>query len=119
MKYTVKIDKQSCQSSGNCVDAHPSAFAWDDDDLGDACTITIRLTWPEDPRADYDLHLIHPYGLYYNDALDCFFQRPAWQCSSSFWRGYESRQRCWHFGVLFRYSHSLAGIVEFGFSMRS
>ncbi|NQZ97203.1 MAG: ferredoxin [Myxococcales bacterium] len=36
MKYTVKIDKQSCQSSGNCVDAHPSAFAWDDDDLGDA-----------------------------------------------------------------------------------
>ncbi len=35
MTYTVKIDKQSCQSSGNCVDLAPEGFAWDEDDLGD------------------------------------------------------------------------------------
>ena len=35
MSFTVKIDKQSCQSSGNCVDALPEAFALDEDSLGD------------------------------------------------------------------------------------
>ncbi len=33
---TVRIDKQACQSSGNCVDAAPDAFGFDEDQLGDA-----------------------------------------------------------------------------------
>jgi ferredoxin len=33
--YTVKIDKHSCQSSGNCVNELPAAFGFDDDDVGD------------------------------------------------------------------------------------
>ena len=36
MSWTVRVDKQSCQSSGNCVEAAPEAFGWDGDDLGDA-----------------------------------------------------------------------------------
>jgi len=36
MPYTVRIDKRSCQSSGNCIAAAPEAFGWDADDLGDA-----------------------------------------------------------------------------------
>ena len=35
MSFTVKIDKQGCQSSGNCVDTLPEAFALDEDSLGD------------------------------------------------------------------------------------
>jgi ferredoxin len=36
MPLRVRIDKQSCQSSGNCVDAAPEAFGFDEDGLGDA-----------------------------------------------------------------------------------
>jgi ferredoxin len=36
MSYTVRIDKRSCQSSGNCIDAAPQAFGWDADSLGEA-----------------------------------------------------------------------------------
>jgi ferredoxin len=36
MRFEVRIDKNSCQSSGNCVDAAPGAFDFDDDGLGDA-----------------------------------------------------------------------------------
>ena len=36
MACTVKIDKQSCQSSGNCVLLAPEAFRFDADELGDA-----------------------------------------------------------------------------------
>ncbi len=36
MPFGVRIDKHSCQSSGNCVDAAPEAFGFDDDGLGDA-----------------------------------------------------------------------------------
>ena len=35
MPLGVRIDKNSCQSSGNCVDAAPEAFGFDDDGLGD------------------------------------------------------------------------------------
>ena len=35
MPFTVKIDKHSCQSSGNCADLLPDAFGIDDDSLGD------------------------------------------------------------------------------------
>ena len=35
MRLRVRIDKNSCQSSGNCVDAAPEAFGFDDDGLGD------------------------------------------------------------------------------------
>ena len=34
--FRVRIDKNSCQSAGNCVDAAPEAFGFDDDGLGDA-----------------------------------------------------------------------------------
>jgi ferredoxin len=33
--HTVVIDKQICQSSGNCVSDEPSAFGFDQDDLGE------------------------------------------------------------------------------------
>jgi ferredoxin len=33
--YTVVINKQICQSSGNCVNDQPDAFGFDDDDLGE------------------------------------------------------------------------------------
>ncbi len=36
MPFTVRIDKRSCLSSGNCIAAAPEAFAWDGDDLGAA-----------------------------------------------------------------------------------
>ena len=36
MPYSVRIDKHSCQSSGNCVEAAPEAFDFDADGLGDA-----------------------------------------------------------------------------------
>lgn len=35
MPFTVTIDKQLCQSSGNCIDDAPGAFGFDDDALGD------------------------------------------------------------------------------------
>ncbi len=35
MSYTARIDKRSCQSSGNCVEMAPGAFGFDEDDLGD------------------------------------------------------------------------------------
>lgn len=35
MAHRVEIDKQSCQSSGNCVNAVPEAFGIDADALGD------------------------------------------------------------------------------------
>jgi ferredoxin len=36
MPFTVRIDKHSCQSAGNCVEAAPEAFGFDADGLGDA-----------------------------------------------------------------------------------
>ncbi|MEX2207912.1 MAG: ferredoxin [Myxococcota bacterium] len=36
MSYTVRIDKQSCLSSGRCIAAAPEALAWDEDQLADA-----------------------------------------------------------------------------------
>ena len=35
MSCTVRIDKQSCLSSGRCVGAAPGAFGWDADHLAD------------------------------------------------------------------------------------
>ena len=35
MAHRVVIDKQSCQSSGSCIEAAASAFGWDADDLGE------------------------------------------------------------------------------------
>lgn len=35
MSYTARIDKRSCQSSGNCVEMLPEAFGFDADELGD------------------------------------------------------------------------------------
>ena len=35
MRFEVRIDKNSCQSSGNCVDAAPAAFGFDADGLGE------------------------------------------------------------------------------------
>jgi len=46
MPFTVRIDKNSCQSSGNCVDAAAGAFGFDDDGLGDVQPGSSRL-----PRA--------------------------------------------------------------------
>ena len=34
MPYTIVIDKQACQSSGNCVNEQSDAFGFDEDDLG-------------------------------------------------------------------------------------
>jgi len=36
MRLRVRIDKNSCQSSGNCVEAAPGAFGFDDDGLAEA-----------------------------------------------------------------------------------
>lgn len=36
MSYRVVIDKQSCQSSGNCIEVDSEAFVFDDDGLADA-----------------------------------------------------------------------------------
>jgi ferredoxin len=35
MAYTARIDKRSCQSSGNCVKMAPEGFGFDADQLGD------------------------------------------------------------------------------------
>jgi len=34
MSFRVRIEKSSCQSSGNCVNAAPEAFGGYEDDLG-------------------------------------------------------------------------------------
>ncbi len=36
MPDRVEIDKQSCQSSGNCIESAPRGFGWDADGLGEA-----------------------------------------------------------------------------------
>ena len=36
MALRVRMDKQTCQSAGNCVDAAPEVFGFDADGLGDA-----------------------------------------------------------------------------------
>jgi ferredoxin len=36
VRLQVRIDKNSCQSSGNCVDAAPEAFGFDEDGLAEA-----------------------------------------------------------------------------------
>ena len=36
MSYRIVIDKQSCKSSGNCIEVDPEAFAFDDDGIADA-----------------------------------------------------------------------------------
>jgi ferredoxin len=41
--YTVVIDKQICQSSGNCVDEQPDAFGFDEDDLGEVLPAASAL----------------------------------------------------------------------------
>jgi ferredoxin len=46
MAYTVRIDKNSCQSAGNCVEAAPEGFGFDADALGDVKPAAGRL-----PRA--------------------------------------------------------------------
>ena len=35
MPYSVRIDKNSCQSSGNCIERAPEAFDFDADGLGE------------------------------------------------------------------------------------
>ena len=35
MNHRIEVDKQSCQSSGRCVELEPGGFGWDADDLGD------------------------------------------------------------------------------------
>jgi len=36
MSWEVRIDKESCQSSGRCVQAAPELFRWDEDHLAEA-----------------------------------------------------------------------------------
>jgi len=36
VRLRVRIDKNSCQSSGNCVEAVPEAFGFDEDGLAEA-----------------------------------------------------------------------------------
>ena len=43
MPFRVRIEKSSCQSSGNCVNAAPQAFGWDGDDLGDVLGAAASL----------------------------------------------------------------------------
>ena len=43
MPYTVVIDKQICQSSGNCVNDQPDAFSFDEDDLGEVLASAAEL----------------------------------------------------------------------------
>ena len=43
MGYRVRIDKQSCQSSGRCVNAAPSAFELDEDHLAAVRPGTAQL----------------------------------------------------------------------------
>ena len=44
MGITVKIDKRSCQSSGNCIDAAADAFRWDDDSLAEVSPPAFELS---------------------------------------------------------------------------
>jgi ferredoxin len=41
--YSVVIDKQICQSSGNCVNDQPDAFGFDEDDLGEVLDAAATL----------------------------------------------------------------------------
>jgi ferredoxin len=43
MGFRVRIDKNSCQSSGNCVEAEAAAFGFDDDGLGDVLAPAAKL----------------------------------------------------------------------------
>jgi len=43
MGYTVKIDKQSCLSSGRCMAVAPEAFGLDDDQLGEVLPDVTRV----------------------------------------------------------------------------
>lgn len=43
MPYTIVIDKQICQSSGNCVNDQPDAFGFDDDDLAEVLPAAAGL----------------------------------------------------------------------------
>ncbi len=44
MGYRVAIDKDACQSSGNCVHEAPAAFVFDEDDLGEATADARELS---------------------------------------------------------------------------
>jgi len=44
MSHTVRIDKQSCLSSGRCVAAAPEAFGWDEDHLADTRPAAATLS---------------------------------------------------------------------------
>jgi ferredoxin len=44
MRCTVRIDKQSCLSSGRCVTAAPDAFGWDADHLAEALPESASLS---------------------------------------------------------------------------
>ena len=44
MPYTVVIDKQICQSAGNCVSEEPDAFGFDEDELGDVWSPAADLS---------------------------------------------------------------------------
>jgi ferredoxin len=46
MAFTVRIDKNSCQSSGNCVEAAEAGFGFDEDGLGEVLAGAAQL-----PRA--------------------------------------------------------------------
>jgi ferredoxin len=43
MPLSVRIDKRSCLSSGRCIEAEPSAFGWDADDLGEVLPAAAEL----------------------------------------------------------------------------
>ena len=43
MAARVRIDKRSCQSSGNCVAAEPAAFVLDEDSLAGATPAAAAL----------------------------------------------------------------------------
>jgi ferredoxin len=44
MAFTLRVDKQSCQSSGRCVGAAPGAFALDADHLAEALPGAAQLS---------------------------------------------------------------------------
>ena len=50
MGYTVKIDKESCLSSGRCVAVAPRGFGFDDDQLADKAREVARTFTTKIPR---------------------------------------------------------------------
>jgi len=50
MSWQVRIDKESCQSSGRCVQAAPALFHWDPDHLAEAGPVPEGLS-PQRLRA--------------------------------------------------------------------